>query len=117
GPERCALTRLPRTAVGIPGASAMRHPAGARTRAPRGPVRGRFEGRLCKGLRQGAASTTRPLHLSPRRPGGEGRVRGADEPVRGAAHLTLPSLRGGPLPLPPEGRRGAGPGREYAWLA
>jgi rieske iron-sulfur protein len=30
-------------------------------------------------------------------------VRGADEPVCGAAHLTLPSLRDGPLPLPPEG--------------
>ena len=33
-------------------------------------------------------------------------MRGADEPVRGATHLTLP-LRRGPLPLPPEGRRGA----------
>ncbi len=40
----------------------------------------------------------------PCRERGEGRVRGADVPVRGAAHLTLP-LRG-PLPLPPEGRRG-----------
>jgi L-seryl-tRNA(Ser) seleniumtransferase len=45
--------------------------------------------------------------LSPRRPGGEGGVRGADEPVGTGAHLTLPSLRDGPLPLPPEGRRGA----------
>jgi hypothetical protein len=43
--------------------------------------------------------------LSPRRPGGEGRVRGAVGPVPGAADLTLP-LRGS-LPLPPEGRRGA----------
>jgi hypothetical protein len=34
-------------------------------------------------------------------------VRGADVQNRAAAHLTLPSLRGGPLPLPPEGRRGA----------
>ncbi len=34
-------------------------------------------------------------------------MRGADEPVRGAAHLTLPALRDGSLPLPPEGRRGA----------
>ena len=42
---------------------------------------------------------------SPPPAGGEGRVRGADEQVRGSAHLTLP-LRG-PLPLPPEGRRGA----------
>ncbi len=48
-----------------------------------------------------------PFTLSPRRPGGEGRVRGADVLVRGAAHLTLPTLRVGPLPLPPEGRRGA----------
>src|SRR6058998_162187 len=45
--------------------------------------------------------------LSARWPGGEGKVRGADEPVRGTAHLTLPSLRDGPLPLPPKGRRGA----------
>ncbi len=44
-------------------------------------------------------------------------MRGAAEPVRGLAHLTLPSprvkpvglrlTRDGPLPLPPEGRRGA----------
>src|SRR5262249_61025796 len=33
------------------------------------------------------------LILSPRRPGREGRVRGADELVRSTAHLTLP-LRG-----------------------
>jgi hypothetical protein len=45
--------------------------------------------------------------LSPRRPGGENRVRRADEPVSIAAHLTLPSLRDGSLPLPLEGRRGA----------
>src|SRR5713226_7479001 len=39
--------------------------------------------------------------------GGEGRVRWGI-PERGAStHLTLPSLRDGPLPLPPEGRRGA----------
>jgi hypothetical protein len=30
--------------------------------------------------------------LSTRRPGGEGRVRGADEPVRGSAHLTFPDI-------------------------
>ena len=34
-------------------------------------------------------------------------MRGADVPVRGPNHLTLPTLRVGPLPLPPEGRRGA----------
>ena len=45
--------------------------------------------------------------LSPRRPGGEGRVRGPAVPVRGPAPLTLPSLCDRPLPLPPEGRRGA----------
>jgi hypothetical protein len=45
--------------------------------------------------------------LSPRRPGGEVRVTGANEPVCGGAHLTFPSLRDGPLPLPSEGRRGA----------
>jgi len=42
---------------------------------------------------------------SPPAGGGRGQGEGADEPVRGTAHLTLP-LRG-PLPLPPEGRRGA----------
>jgi hypothetical protein len=52
------------------------------------------------------------------RPGGEGTVRGAAEPVCGAAHLTLPGPTGRarglaadvaprPLPLPPKGRRGA----------
>jgi hypothetical protein len=35
-------------------------------------------------------------------------VRGADEAVCGAAHLTLPgAIAPGPFPLPPEGRRGA----------
>jgi CelD/BcsL family acetyltransferase involved in cellulose biosynthesis len=48
--------------------------------------------------------------LSPRRPGGEGRVRGAVDSVCGAAHLTLPGADApGPLPLPPEGWRGALP--------
>ena len=46
--------------------------------------------------------------LSPRRPGGEGRVRGASKVVGGAAHLTFPgAVAPGPLPLPPKGRRGA----------
>ena len=35
-------------------------------------------------------SRTRFSLLSPRRPGGEGRVRGADGRICGAAHLTLP---------------------------
>jgi hypothetical protein len=48
----------------------------------------------------------RPFTLSPRRPGGEGRVRGADEPVRGATHLTLPPLRDGSLPLALKGGEG-----------
>ena len=47
------------------------------------------------------------ITLSPRPSGGEGKVRGADVPVCGAAHLTLPLLRDGPFPLPPEGWRGA----------
>jgi hypothetical protein len=33
-------------------------------------------------------------------------VRGADEPVCGTAHLTLPTLRVGPLPLPLKGGEG-----------
>src|SRR5205807_2065766 len=52
--------------------------------------------------------TIQPFTLSPRWPGGEGRVRGADQAVCGAAHLTLPdAVAPGPLPLPPVGRRGA----------
>src|SRR5258708_25274928 len=43
----------------------------------------------------------------PGRPGGEGRVRGADVLICGATPLTLPRFRRGPLPLPPKGRRGA----------
>ena len=46
------------------------------------------------------------LLLSPLRPGGEGQTEGGRDWGSGA-HLTLPSLRAGPLPLPPEGRRGA----------
>src|SRR5262249_53286876 len=46
--------------------------------------------------------------LSPRRPGGEGRVRGADEAISAAAHLTLPSPCDGRLPPKArKGRRGA----------
>jgi hypothetical protein len=62
-------------------------------------------------------SNHRHFLLSPRRPGGEGRVSGADPPSRGAPHLTLPPpriksvgrrlTRGGSRPLLPEGRRGA----------
>ena len=62
-------------------------------------------------------SKHRHFLLSPRRLGGEGRVRGADPPSRGASHLTLPPPRiksvGRRLtrhrsrPLSPEGRRGA----------
>jgi hypothetical protein len=41
-------------------------------------------------------------------------VRGADVPVRGSAHLTLPSLSDGPLPLPPEALKG-GEGLVSEW--
>jgi UDP-N-acetylmuramate dehydrogenase len=59
-------------------------------------------GRPLEGVEQ-----TRPVTRSPRRRGGAGRVRGADEAVSSAAHLTLPALRAGPLPLPAKGRREA----------
>jgi S-adenosylmethionine:tRNA ribosyltransferase-isomerase len=39
--------------------------------------------------------------------GGEGWGEGADSRALADTHLTLPLLRNGPLPLPPEGRRGA----------
>jgi hypothetical protein len=39
-------------------------------------------------------------------PGGEGRVRGADEPVCGAAHLTLPTRGLGPSLSPLKGGEG-----------
>src|SRR5215207_5073624 len=38
--------------------------------------------------------------------GGEGRGEVEDSRALADAHLTLPRLRRGPLPLPPEGRRG-----------
>src|SRR5205807_8036629 len=38
--------------------------------------------------------------------GGEGWGEVGDSRAPAGAHLTLPSLRDGPLPLPPEGRRG-----------
>jgi hypothetical protein len=39
-------------------------------------------------------------------PGGEGRVRGDARGNSGEAHLTLPRLQRGPLPLPPKGGEG-----------
>src|SRR6202011_2591218 len=56
--------------------------------------------------RRSVALTTRPFTPLPPLAGGEGRVRGADEPVCGAAHLTLPTLRFGPLPPPLKGGEG-----------
>src|SRR5204863_3841306 len=41
--------------------------------------------------------------------GGEGWGEVGDSRVRDNTHLTLPRLRRGPLPLPPEGRRGNSP--------
>src|SRR5712692_11531731 len=38
--------------------------------------------------------------------GGEGRGEVGDSRALAGTHLTLPRLRRGPLPLPPEGRRG-----------
>jgi len=49
---------------------------------------------------------TCPPSPQPLQPGGEGRVRGADEPVCGAAHLTLPTLRLGPSLSPLKGGEG-----------
>src|SRR5216683_5123519 len=69
---------------------------------------------LSEGFPPKFGSNDADFTLSPRWPGGEGGVRGADVPVRGAAHLTLP-LRG-PLPLPPEGRRGAVDGGRGGFL-
>jgi len=75
-------------------------------RRKRGAVPERFEDNFAEGWRGKFLANEAPLPLSPRRPGGEGRVRGADEAVRGAAHLTLPPLRDGSLPLPPGGGEG-----------
>jgi len=58
-------------------------------------------------LNSGISQRRLDFILSPRGPEGEGRVRGPAEQICGIAHLTLPSLRDGPLPLPPKGRRGA----------
>ena len=56
--------------------------------------------------RRSVALTTRPFTPLPPLAGGEGRVRGADEPVCGAAHLTLPTLRLGPSLSPLKGGEG-----------
>jgi hypothetical protein len=56
----------------------------------------------------GLPSAGAKVFLSHRGPGGEGRVREANRRTLHAAHLTLPSLRDGSLPLPPGGRRGEG---------
>jgi UDP-N-acetylmuramate dehydrogenase len=59
-------------------------------------------GRPVQGVEQ-----TRHFTLSPRRPGGEAGVRGADEGLSSAAHLTPPSPSDWAPPSPPRGRRGA----------
>jgi hypothetical protein len=63
---------------------------------------GKVEGPPSKAVcRRGQAPNALPLPSPPAgRGGGEGRVRGADEQDRGAAHLTLPSLCDGPHHLP-----------------
>src|SRR6266853_439624 len=64
----------------------------------------------CSGKIRGLSSESLPAKVLvsdvylPSPPAGRG-GRGADEPVRRTAHLTLPLS--GSLPLPPEGRRGA----------
>ena len=83
------------------------------------PARGRaVRGKLALHFRREMGSRGPAFLSSPPagRGGGEGRVRGADGRICGAAHLTFPgpswaegSLAPGPLPLPPEGRRGALP--------
>src|SRR6266852_5279429 len=45
--------------------------------------------------------------------GGEGWGEVGDSRALAGTHLTLPSLRDGPLPLPPEGRRGQMAARSY----
>src|SRR3954463_8042042 len=53
----------------------------------------------------GGASRRRLLPLRPRGRRGSGGG-GGDSRAVADTHLTLPALRAGPLPLPPEGRRG-----------
>ncbi len=79
-------------------------------------VRGKFEDRLLQRFAPKCDFDDAPFTPLPPPAGGEGRVRGADEPVRGAAHLTLPSLREGPLPLPPKGGEGPVPGTQRGSL-
>src|SRR6266481_815042 len=68
---------------------------------------GNFEREVAGPAMAGVDDRYPSFSLSPRRPGGEGRGEGGRGPGSSAAHLTLPSPRDGPLPLPPEGRRGA----------
>ena len=90
---------------------------GRRRDGERGPCRDR--GPTRRGQLDYSRESGEPnIILSARRPGGEGSSRngpqGRPSGGRGAqrgcgtARLILPSLRDGPLPLPPEGRRAAG---------
>ena len=63
-------------------------------------VRGKCKDRLFEDLLPKRGSADAPFTLFPRWPGGEGRVRGADEPVCGAAHLPSQPCGWAP-PAPP----------------
>src|SRR2546423_14870026 len=84
---------------------ANRHPTGGQTCRPSTGTPGRSPpawGKL-RTRNDGAATALYPLSAPG---GGEGWGEVGDSRTLADTHLTLPSLRDGPLPLRPEGRRG-----------
>src|SRR5205814_5764315 len=85
---------------------ANRHPTGGQACRPSTGTPGRSPpawGKL-RTRNDGAAAALYPLSAPG---GGEGWGEVGDSRTLADTHLTLPSLRDGPLPLRPEGRRGA----------
>src|SRR5207253_6869038 len=71
-----------------------------------GRSQGRTDDRSQEGRGAEVTAPRTPSHSLSAPGGGEGWGEVGDSRAPADAHLTLPRLRRGPLPLPPEGRRG-----------